>query len=422
MTITSRAWSRYHDRPTAEIAVSTAAASGASAGIKATGLAKSYGSVRAVDGINFDIRRGEIVALLGPNGAGKTTTIDMIFGLSRPDSGTVTVFGASPSRSCPIRLGQRNAPRAGRCPISSRYASSSRWWRRTTRTRVPVDEVLRQTGTADIAGRWASKLSGGQAQRVRFAAALVGDPDLLVLDEPTSGIDVEGRREFWQAMQEVANRGKTIVFATHYLEEADANADRIVLMARGQIVADGPATEIKAKVGSRTIRATLPVADLDELRALPGVLSAERHGEAITLSCSDTDAALGALLGSYPGYAGRGGARGEPRRGVLGAHRRRGRSRRSGRHRRTAESWQRGVQVSGTTHVHYELLRALRNWRTLFLSFALPLVVYLRCGTGEPPCGDRRHLVPAVLHDGNGRLRCHVGRDQSGCPHRPRPV
>jgi ABC-2 type transport system ATP-binding protein len=159
-----------------------------------------------------------------------------------------------------------------------------------------VEDVLRQTGIADIAERWASKLSGGQAQRVRFAAALVGDPDLLVLDEPTAGIDVEGRIEFWQAIRAVAERGKTILFATHYLEEADANADRIVLMARGRIVADGPGTEIKAKVGSRSIHATLPVADLAELRALPGLLSAERHGEAITLSCSDTDAALSALL------------------------------------------------------------------------------------------------------------------------------
>jgi ABC-2 type transport system ATP-binding protein len=136
---------------------------------------------------------------------------------------------------------------------------------------------------------------------LRFAAALVGEPDLLVLDEPTSGIDVEGRIEFWQAMRTVAERGKTILFSTHYLEEADANADRIVLMARGGIVADGPATEIKAKVGSHSIRATLPNAGLAELRALPGVLSAERHGDAITLSCSDTDAALSALLSSFPG-------------------------------------------------------------------------------------------------------------------------
>jgi ABC-2 type transport system ATP-binding protein len=135
---------------------------------------------------------------------------------------------------------------------------------------------------------------------VRFAAALVGDPDLLVLDEPTAGIDVAGRREFWQAMRAVAGQGKTVLFATHYLEEADAYADRIVLMAGGRIIADGPATEIKARAGARMIRATLPDGDLTVLGALPGVLSADRHGEAVLLSCSDADTALRALLASFP--------------------------------------------------------------------------------------------------------------------------
>jgi nitrate reductase beta subunit len=144
------------------------------------------------------------------------------------------------------------------------------------------------------AGRRTTRLSGGQAQRVRFAAALVGDPDLLVLDEPTAGIDVEGRREFWQAMREVAGRGKTVLFATHYLEEADANADRIVMIAQGRVIADGPATEIKARAGSRTIRATLPGAGLAALGALPGVVSAERHG----------DAALGCWTPRCPGSTG----------------------------------------------------------------------------------------------------------------------
>ena len=276
------------------------AANGAGHGIKLSKVAKSYGSVQAVRGIDLAVAPGETVALLGPNGAGKTTTIDMIFGLSRPDSGTVSVFGASPREA--VKSGWVGGTlQDGSPPDQLRVRELVTLMASYYPHPLGVDDVLRQTGTQDIAGRWASKLSGGQAQRVRFAAALVGDPDLLVLDEPTSGIDVEGRREFWQAMRAVAERGKTILFATHYLEEADANADRIVLIARGRIVADGPATEIKAKVGSRSIRATLPGAGLAELRALPGVLSAERHGEAITLSCSDTDAALSALLRSFPG-------------------------------------------------------------------------------------------------------------------------
>jgi ABC-2 type transport system ATP-binding protein len=269
-------------------------------GIELSKVAKSYGPVQAVRGIDLAVAPGQTVALLGPNGAGKSTTIDMILGLSRPDSGTVSVFGASPAEA--VKSGRVGGTlQDGSPPDQLRVRELVALMASYYPHPLPVDDVLHQTGIEDIAGRWASKLSGGQAQRVRFAAALVGDPDLLVLDEPTSGIDVEGRREFWQAMRAVAERGKTILFATHYLEEADANADRIVLMARGRIVADGPATEIKAKVGTRTIRATLPAVDLVDLQALPGVQSAERHGDTITLSCSDTDAALSALLRSFPG-------------------------------------------------------------------------------------------------------------------------
>ena len=126
---------------------------------------------------------------------------------------------------------------------------------------MDVEDVLSLRGPAGGAGQRTQKLSGGQTQRVRFAVALVSDPDLLVLDEPTVSMDVEGRRDFWAAMRAFAARGKTVIFATHYLEEADANADRAVLMARGRIVADGPTTEIKAQVGTRTIRATLPDAE-----------------------------------------------------------------------------------------------------------------------------------------------------------------
>ena len=135
---------------------------------------------------------------------------------------------------------------------------------------------------------------------MRLALALVSDPELLVLDEPTVGLDVEARRGFWDTMRAFAARGKTVVFATHYLEEADAYADRVVLIARGQVVADGPTSEIKAMVGIHTIRATLPRVSVDALAALPGVTRAERHGETVILTCSDSDAAIRALLGSFP--------------------------------------------------------------------------------------------------------------------------
>jgi ABC-2 type transport system ATP-binding protein len=160
--------------------------------------------------------------------------------------------------------------------------------------------VLALAGIEEIAERRTNKLSGGQTQRVRFAAALVCDPDLLVLDEPTVGMDVEARHAFWTTVRAFAARGKTILFATHYLEEADGYADRAVLMAQGRVVADGPTTEIKAMVGSRTIRATLPGVPPELLDELPGVAGVERRGEAVVLVCSDSDTAIRALLDAYP--------------------------------------------------------------------------------------------------------------------------
>ncbi|HEX3924943.1 MAG TPA: ABC transporter ATP-binding protein [Streptosporangiaceae bacterium] len=246
-------------------------------GIRLSGLTKSYGQVRAVRGIDVTIKAGETTALLGPNGAGKSTTIDMILGLAQPDKGSVEIFGRSPAQ----------AVHAG--AVGGMLQSGSLIDYLSVRELVTmvaslyphplkVDDVLRRTGTAEFAGRRTTRLSGGQMQRVRFAVALVADPDLLVLDEPTAGLDVEGRRDFWTVIREAAAGGKTILFATHYLEEADAYADRIILMAQGEIIADGPGTEIKARVGGRTIRATLPNADLAVLRALPGVTGVDRHG------------------------------------------------------------------------------------------------------------------------------------------------
>ena len=267
--------------------------------IQVSGLRKSYGSIEAVRGVDISIEPGETVALLGPNGAGKSTTIDMILGLAEPDGGMVSVLGGSPSAAIDagwigamlqtgalirdLSVGELIAM------VASLYPEP-----------LDVGETLELTGLTEIARQRTQKLSGGQAQRVRFAVALVSNPKLLVLDEPTVAMDVEGRRSFWTTMRSEAARGRTILFATHYLEEADAYADRAVLMAHGLVVADGPPTEIKAMVGLRTIRATLPGADLDALGRLPGVSTAERRGEAIVLACGDSDAAIRALLSAYP--------------------------------------------------------------------------------------------------------------------------
>jgi ABC-2 type transport system ATP-binding protein len=262
-------------------------------------LTKSYGDVKAVRGIDIAIAPGESVALLGPNGAGKTTAIDMLLGLARPDHGTVSIFGLSSSEAVKqgivggmLQTGQLIEYLSVRELISMVASLYPR--------ALPVDEVLKLTGTDDIADRPAARLSGGQTQRVRFAVAIVGDPALLVLDEPTAALDVEARRDFWTVMRGVAASGKTVLFATHYLEEADAYSDRVILLARGRIVADGPPTEIKARVGGKTIRATLPGAELAALGSLPGVTCADVRGEAVTLSCLDADSALRALLERFP--------------------------------------------------------------------------------------------------------------------------
>jgi ABC-2 type transport system ATP-binding protein len=269
--------------------------------IAVANLVKRYPQAKfnAVDGVSFEVRQGEVFGLLGPNGAGKTTTIDMVLGLARPDGGTVSVFGMPPAAAVKngliggmLQTGslvQNLSVRELVTMVASLYPRP-----------LDVDDVLSVTGTAEFADRQTMKLSGGQAQRVRFAIALVAGSDLLVLDEPTAALDVESRRDFWDAMRAVAARGKTVIFATHYLEEADAYADRIILMARGRVVADGPATEIKALAGTRTIRATLPGADVGSLSALPGVNNADTRGEAVVLSCSNSDSALRELLRRFP--------------------------------------------------------------------------------------------------------------------------
>ncbi len=274
----------------------------ASPGIEISGLDKSFKNahrtVHAVRSIDLTIDEGETVALLGPNGAGKSTTIDMLLGLTQPDAGTVTTFHRTPREAVDAGLvgGMLQTGALIRdlsvreliVVMASLYPDP-----------LDVDEVISLAGLGETADQRTQKLSGGQTQRVRFAGALVGNPALLVLDEPTVAMDVEARREFWTTMRSFAARGKTVLFATHYLEEADANADRAILMANGRIVADGPTTEIKAAVGTRTIRATLPGVAIDELSVLTGVSTAERHGDSVILRCADSDAALRALLAAY---------------------------------------------------------------------------------------------------------------------------
>jgi ABC-2 type transport system ATP-binding protein len=260
-----------------------------------TGVRKYFGHVRAVDGVDLKIAPGEIVAILGPNGAGKTSTIDIILGLSQPSTGRVAVLGMHPRQaisrgliSAVMQTGGLLKDLTVRETIeytASLFASSQ-----------PVSEVLAGAGIADIADRRVGKCSGGEQQRLRFALALLSDPVLLVLDEPTTGMDVEGRRNFWATIRKDAELGRTVLFATHYLEEADAYADRIVLLRHGKIVADGTSSEIKAMAAGRTVRATLAGATQDMLRHVPGADTVEIRGETVLVHSTDSDATARYLL------------------------------------------------------------------------------------------------------------------------------
>ncbi|MFC9679514.1 ABC transporter ATP-binding protein [Streptomyces sp. NPDC056948] len=265
-------------------------------------VSKAYDTVRAVDGLTLTLRPGETVALLGPNGAGKSTTLDLLLGLKTPDSGTVRLFGTGP----------REAIVAGRVGAMLQSGGLMDEVTVAELVRLACDlhpkpyhpsEVLSRAGIAQIADRKVNKLSGGQAQRVRFALATAGDSDLIVLDEPTTGMDVTTRQAFWATMREQADQGRTVLFATHYLEEADAVADRVLVLHRGRLLADGTAAEIKAKAGARRVSFDL-AGDVDEaaLRGLPFLTSLAVSGRTVRIQSTDADATVHALygLGVYP--------------------------------------------------------------------------------------------------------------------------
>ncbi len=264
-------------------------------------VAKTFGVVKAVDGISLTIQPGEIVAFLGPNGAGKTTTIDMLLGLQPPTRGSVALYELPPQRAVHQGL------------VAAVMQSGGLLRDLTVRETVqyiaylfpghrPIEEILQRTGLEALASRPVYKCSGGEQQRLRFALALLPDPALLILDEPTQGMDVAGRKAFWAAIREEATQGRTVLFATHYLEEADAYADRIVMMRAGRVVADGSAAAVKSQASGRTIRATWPGASPDALSALRGVDSAEVQGATIIIRSRDTDAVARHLLTHTPAH------------------------------------------------------------------------------------------------------------------------
>jgi ABC-2 type transport system ATP-binding protein len=263
-----------------------------------SGVSKQYGSLLALDHLDLSLEAGETVALLGPNGAGKSTSINLLLGLLHPDSGSVSVLDRSPAQA--LRAGSIGAMlQAGAgnsLPSLASVGEVIDLVRACYPRSMARQRVLELAHLDDVVNQRVEHLSGGQAQRVRFAVAICGQPDLVILDEPTVGMDVESRRSFWAVMREFASIGTTILFATHYLDEADAIADRILVMARGRLVADGTGSEIKARASGRTVRFS-STAERDWTR-LVGVERVEVHGREVMLLCTDADEAVRALVTS----------------------------------------------------------------------------------------------------------------------------
>jgi ABC-2 type transport system ATP-binding protein len=254
-------------------------------------VSKSFGSTQALLDVSLEIEVGTTLALLGPNGAGKTTSINIMLGLLAPSSGEVRILDRPPRDA--IGLGLVGAMlQSGGLPNLVTIADLLDLQRALYPSPMARQAVLETAGLTELAGRRIETLSGGESQRLRFALAIAGNPDLVFLDEPTVGMDVETRRAFWVSMRAYTAAGRTVLFATHYLEEADQVADRVVLLDRGRVIADGTPGSIKSAVSGRTVRFTLVGADPAKLATLPGVTGVEIHGNGVTLHTEDADSTV----------------------------------------------------------------------------------------------------------------------------------
>jgi ABC-2 type transport system ATP-binding protein len=258
------------------------------------GVSKNYGPVRALHGIDFFVHAGEVVALLGPNGAGKTTAVKLLLGLSQPNKGKVRIFGGDPVN--PENRTRTGAMlQVGRVPETLRVREHIDLFSTYYQKPLPLAEVLAIAGLEKIGDRKFGDLSGGQKQRVLFALAICGDPDLLFLDEPTVGLDVEARRGLWEEIRNLVGRGKTVLLTTHYLQEADALADRITVINQGEIIAQGTPAEIKARTSGKRIRCITSL-DIASLRQISGVIDVKEDREAVEINAREAETVVRELL------------------------------------------------------------------------------------------------------------------------------
>ncbi|WP_019587153.1 ABC transporter ATP-binding protein [Deinococcus apachensis] len=265
--------------------------------IELRGVDKTFGRVRALEDLTLDVRAGELTALLGPNGAGKTTAIELMLGLLQPTAGTVRVLGGDP-RDTRTRTQVGAMPQESAIPAALTVREAVALFAHLYPAPLPVDEALALADLGPLAGRRAGALSGGERRRLAFALAVVGDPAVLYLDEPTTGMDAGSRQAFWEAVERMKDGGKTILLTTHYLEEAERTADRVVVMNAGRILADGTPDRLRASIATTRVRFTSDLV-LTELRHLPGVEAAEvdARGHA-TLTTRTPEALVTALVQS----------------------------------------------------------------------------------------------------------------------------
>jgi ABC-2 type transport system ATP-binding protein len=280
----------------------TGAAAGAELVAELEWASKSFGKVKAVSELDFEIRAGEVVALLGPNGAGKTTTVRLLMGLIRPSAGAARLFGIDPTRTeARVRVGAML--QVSKVPETLKVREHIELFSSYYPRPLPPREVVEAAGLGGLEGRQFGKLSGGQRQRVLFALALCGDPDLLFLDEPSANLDVESRRSLWERIAARRRSGGSVLLTTHNLDEADRLADRIVLLDRGHVLAEGTPEQIKARVCGRTVRCRTILAT-GELERLPGVRTLRRDGELVELFAAEPERLVAALLAADPMLSG----------------------------------------------------------------------------------------------------------------------
>jgi ABC-2 type transport system ATP-binding protein len=258
------------------------------------GVSKTYGDVTALRNIDFSVQAGEIVALLGPNGAGKTTAVKLFLGLAKPTTGGVNVFGGNPVNA-EVRMRTGAMLQVAKVPETLRVREHIDLFSSYYPKPLPLAEILAIAGLSEIKDRKFGELSGGQRQRVLFALAICGDPDLLFLDEPTVGLDVEARRLLWDEIRKLVARGKTVLLTTHYLQEADELADRVVVINQGTIIAEGTPSEIKSKTAGKKIRCVTRI-PMEFICGLPGVLKVCQDREAIEIQVSQAEPVLRELL------------------------------------------------------------------------------------------------------------------------------